>query len=135
MFTAKVYNICIASASGAMKEERVAQDVVARWNCLHGEEKGTIYLQVPQKMTPDIYAFVVDNFVDTAMIEAAIATGARVILFFAEYHDLNNTMESELKAIADFREKVKSNCLCLDYKDKNGFEMVLLEVLNQIKRH
>lgn len=37
MFTAKVYKICIASASGAMKEERIAQDVVARWNCHNGE--------------------------------------------------------------------------------------------------
>ena len=86
-------------------------------------------------MAPDVYVFVIDNFMDTAMIESAIATGARVILFFAEYHDANNTMESELKAIADFREKVKSNCACLDYKDKNGFEVALLEALNQIKRY
>lgn len=86
-------------------------------------------------MAPDVYVFVIDNFVDTAMIEATIATGARVTLLFAMYHDANNTMESELKAIADFREKVKSNCACLDYKDKNGFEMALLEVLNQIKRY
>ena len=42
MFTAKVYKICIASASGTMKEERIAQDVLARWNCQHGEEKGVI---------------------------------------------------------------------------------------------
>ena len=55
MFTAKVYRICIASASGAMKEERVALDVVARWNCQHGEKKEVIFLQVPQEMTPDIY--------------------------------------------------------------------------------
>lgn len=47
MFTAKVYKICIASASGAMKEERVAHDVVARWNCQQGGERGVIFLQVP----------------------------------------------------------------------------------------
>lgn len=107
MFTAKIYKICIASASGAMKEERIAQDVVAHWNCQNGETKGVIYLQVPQEMAPDVYVFVVDNFVDTAKIDAAIATGARVVLFFAEYHDANNTMASELKTIVDFREKIQ----------------------------
>ena len=40
MFTAKVYKICVASASGAMKEERVAQDIVAKWNCQNGEGCG-----------------------------------------------------------------------------------------------
>lgn len=33
MFTAKEYKICIARTSGAMKEERIAQDTVAKWNC------------------------------------------------------------------------------------------------------
>ena len=32
-------------------------------------------------------------------------------------HDANNTMTSELKAVADFREKVQSRCTCLDFKD------------------
>lgn len=135
MFTAKVYRICIASASGAMKEERVALDVVARWNCQHGEKKEVIFLQVPQEMTPDIYVFIIDNFVDTAKIDAAIATGARVFLFFATYHDANNTMESELKAVADFRNYAKSKCACFDYKDSQGFELAFSEVFNQVERN
>lgn len=94
MFTAKVYKISIASASGAMKEERIAQDVVALWNCQYGQEKGVIFLQVPQEMSPDVYVFLIDNFVDTAKIDSVIATGARVVLFFATYHDANNTMAS-----------------------------------------
>lgn len=65
MFTAKVYKICIASASGAMKEERIAQDVVSRWNCQNGEEKGVIFLQVPQEMEPDIYMSMISSFVGT----------------------------------------------------------------------
>lgn len=40
MFTAKVYKICIASASGVM-EERVAQDTVTLWNCHNGEGRGS----------------------------------------------------------------------------------------------
>lgn len=135
MFTAKVYKIFIASASGAMKEERIAQDVVSRWNCQHGEEKGVVFLPVPQETAPDIYVFLIDNFVDTAKIEAAIATGAEVVLSFATYHDANNTMASELKAVADFREKVQTRCTCLDFKDCQGFELALSEVLNQVEKH
>lgn len=134
MFTAKVYKICIASASGAMKEERVARDVVARWNCQYGEEKGVVYLQVPQETTPDVYVFLIDNFVDTAKIDAAFATGARVVLFFAKFHDVNNTMASELKAVADYREKVQTRCTCLDFKDCREFELTLSEVLNQVEK-
>ena len=77
----------------------------------------------------------IDNFVDTAMIDAALATGAKVVRFFAEYHDANNTMESELKTVADSREKVHSVCACLDYKGCHGFELALSEVLNQVEKH
>ena len=79
--------------------------------------------------------FIIDNFVDTAKIDAAIATGARVFLFFATYHDANNTMESELKAVADFRNYVKSKCACFDYKDSQGFELAFSEVFNQVERN
>lgn len=132
MFTAKIYKICIASASGAMKEERIAQDVVDRWNCLHGEEKEVIFLQMPQEMAPDVYVFVVDNFVDTAKIDAAIATGARVVLFFAEYHDANNTMASELKTIVDFREKIQNSSVCIDYKNSAEFVQRFTEFLESL---
>lgn len=105
-----------------MKEERIAQDVLARWNCQHGEEKGVIFLQVPQEAAPDAYVFLIDNFVDTTKIDAAIATGARAVLFFTSFHDANNTMASELKAVADYSEKVQAICFCIDNKSKTDFE-------------
>ncbi len=132
MFTAKVYKICIASASGAMKEERIAQDVVARWNCQNGEEKGVIFLQVPQETEPDIYMSMIDSFVDTTKIDAAIATGARVVLLFSSYHDMNNTMESELNTFAVFREKVQASCVCIDYKNSAVFEQRFTDYLNSV---
>ena len=64
MFTAKVYKIFIASASGAMKEERVAQDIVAKWNCQNGEGCGVVFMQVPLNDSPDVCVFVIDNYVD-----------------------------------------------------------------------
>ena len=130
MYSARVYKTCIACASGAMKEERVAHDVVARWNCQQGEERGVIFLQVPQETAPDVYVFLIDNFVDTAKIDSAIATGARVVLFFATYHYANNTMASELKAVADFSEKVQTRCTCLDFKDCREFEQALSAMLS-----
>lgn len=130
MFTAKVYKICIASANGVMKEERIAQDVVARRNCQNGEGSGVIYLQVPQEAAPDAYVFLIYNFVDAAKIDVAIATGARVVLFFTSFHDVNNTMASELKAVADFRKKIQMRCTCLDFKDSREFEKALSAMLS-----
>ena len=115
-----------------MKEERVAHDVVARWNCQQGEERRVIFLQVPQETVPDVYVFLIDNFVDTAKIDAAIATGARVVLFFAEYHDANNTMASELKTIVDFREKIQNGCVCIDYKNSAEFVQRFTEFLESL---
>ena len=109
--------------------------MVAQWNCQHGEEKGVIFLQVPQEAAPDAYVFLIDNFVDTAKIDAAIATGARVVLFFTSLHDANNTMASELKAVADFRKKIQMRCTCLDFKDSREFEQGLSDILNLVARN
>lgn len=43
-------------------------------------------------------------------------------------------MASELKAVADYRIKVESVCFCLGYKNSQGFEMALAEVLNQFEK-
>ena len=81
------------------------------------------------------YTILIDNSVYTAKIDVAIATGAKVVLFFSTYHDTNNTMESEFKAVADFRDKVQTRCTCLDYKDGHGFELKLSEVLNKVDKN
>lgn len=132
MFTAKVYKICIASASGAMKEERIAQDVVARWNCQNGEAKEVIYLQVPQEMAPDVNVFLIDNFVDSSVIDAAIATGVNVAVFFSIYHNPRNTMSSEIEAIEKLRERIQEYCTCIEYKSCSDFEQRLTEYLNSV---
>ena len=51
---------------------------------------------------PDIYIFAIDNYVDERNVEAAIRTGAKVLLFFRSHHDENNTIESEQKRIKTF---------------------------------
>lgn len=69
-----------ASAGGALQEVHIAQDTVAKWNCQHEEEYGAVFLQVSKDASPDVYVFVIDNYVDKAIVEFAIETGSTVIM-------------------------------------------------------
>ncbi len=131
MFSAKVYKICIASAGGALSEEYVAQDTVAKWNVQYGEESGIVYLLVPQTAKPDIYVFVIDNYIDASKVDAALATSEKVILFFSSYHDPKNTLLSELKAVEEFRKSSGHRCVCVDFNGTSSLEKVFLEQLSK----
>ena len=130
MFQAKVYKICIASAGVPMREERLALDVVSQWNTLHGEEYGVVFLPVAQNVTPDIYLFVIDNFMDVNKVDSAISTGAKVVLFFSAYHDPKNTIDRDLAVIEDYRKGIEKKCVCIDYRSISVFENQLLAVLD-----
>lgn len=74
MFNAKVYIVSIPS-SGVALEEHIAREVIARWNIEEGEIHGVVYLAIPNNyrgITPDIYIFIIDNFVDEQKVETAI---------------------------------------------------------------
>ena len=129
MFQAKVYKICIASAGVPMREERLALDVVSQWNILHGEEHGVVFLPVAQDVTPDIYLFVIDNYMDVNKVDSAIATGAKVVLFFSAYHDSKNTTDRDLSVIEDYRKGVEKSSVCMDYKSILDFENQVLTAL------
>lgn len=118
-----------------MREERLALDVVSQWNTLHGEEHGVVYLPVTQDVTPDVYLFVIDNYMDVNKVDTAIATGANVVLFFSDYHDPRNTIDRDLAIIKDYRKGVEKNCVCIDYNSISDFENQVLTVLenNSIK--
>lgn len=129
MFTAKVYKICIASAGAPMREERLALDVVSQWNTLHGEEYGVVFLPVAQDVTPDIYLFVIDNYMDVNKVDSAIATCAKVVLFFSAYHDSKNTIDRDLAVIEDYRKTIETSCLCIDYRSISDFENQVFAIL------
>lgn len=136
MFEAKVYTVSILSSGVALEEELLAREVIARWNVEEGEKHGVAYLIVPnhcKDITPDIFIFSIDNYVDEQKVEAAIATGAKILQFFRSHHDEKNTMESEVKAIAEFRSKVQDKCDCIEYNN-NAFEKELIKELNCIGR-
>ena len=132
MFNAKVFLVSIPSSGVALEEEHIAREVIARWNVEEGEKHGVAYLTVTghcTDVTPDIYVFAIDNYLDEQKVEAAIATGAKVLLSFRSHHDEKNTMESEVKAIEVFRSKVQDKCVCIDYNSKSDFEETLTTVL------
>lgn len=115
MFNAKVYTVSIPSSGVALEEEHIAREVIARWNIEEGEKHGVVFLTIPNNyrdITPDIYIFVIDNYVDEQKVETTIQTGAKVLLFFRIHHDENNTMESELMTIKAFR-AIAQKKMCL----------------------
>ena len=128
MFNAKVYTISIPSSGVALEEEHIAREVIARWNIEEGEKHGVVFLTIPNNyrgITPDIYIFAIDNYVDKVKVEAAIASGARVMLFFSSHHDEKNTMDSELQELNAFRCNVAERCICVDYISNSNFEELL----------
>ena len=136
MFNAKVYTVSIPSSGVALEEEHIAREVIARWNIEEGEKHGETFLTIPNNyrgITPDIFIFAIDNYVDEQKVEAAISTGAKVLLFFRSHHDEKNTMESEVKKIEAFREKVHGKCECVEYNNNSIFEKALVTELSHIK--
>ena len=128
MFNAKVYTVCIPSSGVALEEEHIAREVIARWNIEEGEKHGVAFLVTPNNykdVTPDIYIFAIDNYVDEQKVEAAIATGAKVMLFFCSHHDEKNTIENEVKAIANFRIRMLLKCNTFEYNNNDDFEKAL----------
>lgn len=114
-----------------MREERLALDVVSQWNILHGEEHGVVFLPVAQNVTPDIYLFVIDNYMDVNKVDSAIATGAKVVLFFSAYHDPKNTIDRDLAEIEHYRKGVEKKCVCIDYESISDFENHVMKVLKK----
>ena len=132
MFTSKVYTVSIPSSSVVLEEERIARDVINKWNVENGERTGFVLLPIPsdcKDVTPDIYIFTIDNYVELAKIEAAVATGAKVFLFFRRHHDPNNTIQMELDKILAIRKSVQHICTCVDYDGTVNFRMALLNEL------
>ena len=132
MFKSKVYTVSIPSSGVALEEEHIAREVIARWNIEEGEKHGVVFLTIPSNyrgITPDIYIFAIDNYVDEQKVEAAIQTGAKVMLFFRSNHDEKNTIDCEVKKIEAFRAKVQDKCVCVDYNNNSKFEEVLSQAL------
>lgn len=81
------------------------------WSAQCGEKHGIVILPIPTNcvdVAPDIYIFNIDNYVDEAQVDAALATGARVAVFFRLTHGMDNSIPGELKAVEDLTLKIKT---------------------------
>ena len=137
MYNSKVYTVSIPSSGVALEEEHIAREVIARWNIEEGEKHGVVFLTLPNNyrgVTPDIFIFAIDNYVDEQKVDTAIQTGAKVLLFFRSHHDEKNTIESEVKKIEAFRAKVQEKCICVDYDNNNKFEKALSAALSMMTK-
>lgn len=131
MYTATIHTVSIVSPGVTIEEEHIARETLNRWNAENGKEKGKVFLPLPSDSTaePDIFIFAIDNFVDKTKVEAAIATGAKVILFFRNSHDKNNTLTSELQAIQEI--KASTNAICIEYNGPATFSQSLKMLLKE----
>lgn len=125
MYTATIHTVSIVSPGVTIEEEQIARETLNRWNAENGKEKGKVFLPLPSDSTaePDIFIFAIDNFVDKTKVEAAVATGAKVILFFSNSHDENNTLTSELQAIQEIKASTKA--ICIEYNGPVTFSQAL----------
>ncbi len=136
MFTADVYRFVVKSA-GANQEEYTTLKVIEDWNAHQGEVKGKVF--IPVKATDgqevDVVIGIVGSYIfDAEFFKKSIEAGKKVILFFNAFHDVNNSMKSEVEAVEAFKKEMKPICICESYNGNAEFVNVLYKILTMIKK-
>lgn len=138
MFTAQVYTVQILCLSGMMDETHLAQEIIRKWNQENSRSEGKLYLQIPETSTPgdaDVIIGIVGNYIDKAkadVIEASVKARKKVLLFFSEYQDPENTMPAELKDVEAFKNDKAANCVMVSYNGSNAFRQAIAAIIEQI---
>lgn len=137
MFNAKVFRVRIASTGTILEEERLARDIITKWSLHHGEQKGIVFMPLSKEsdsFTPDIYIFVADSFIDERIVDAALAEDVPVIIFSRMSHDICNSIPSEIKALEEYREKMRVKCTWVEYDGEKKFEKSFIESIEAFER-
>lgn len=58
--------------------------------------------------------------------------GKKVMLFFSNYRDPENTIPSEESEVLSFREKMKRSSDCIDYNGNSDIAKMLFEELTKV---
>lgn len=135
MYAAKVFSVSIVSSGIALEEEHIARESLSNWNIEHGVKSGVVFQIIPNNyngITPDIFFFAIDNFVDKTKVDAAIAMGSKVVLLFNEYHDEENTIPAELKDVEALKIINVPNCIKSTYNGRRGFQETFVKLLSKI---
>lgn len=135
MFTSQVYTVQILCLSGMMDETHLAQEIIRKWNQENARSEGKLYLQIPETSTPgeaDVVIGIVGNYIDNAkadVIEASVKAGKKVLLFFSEFQDPENTIPAEAELVKEFRKKMESYCSCTLFNSARHFEAVCYKTI------
>ena len=138
MFTSQVYTVQILCLSGMMDETHLAQEVIRKWNQENARSEGKLFLQIPEASTPgdaDVIIGIVGNYIDNAkadVIEASVKAGKKVLLFFSEFQDPENTIPSEGAVVEAFKQEMELKCVCCEFRGRAVFEKTLFEALQTI---
>ena len=130
MFQAQVYRIAIQSLGAIIEEEHIAQESIAKWNELHGEQDGILFLQSTSDHS-DLNVVIIDSFIDIAKVDRVMSSGRPSILFFSKHHDPKNTIQAELDAIKTYREMIQNTCTCVDYENTIDFAKVFMAAVER----
>ena len=120
MFTTQVYKVMIGSLSGTMEEVYAAKETIRKWNLDNAKRSGKLFLPVEwsMKVDPssiDVVIGIVGNWVDnTCFIEECLKEGKQVKLFFNDFQDPRNTIQSEHNEVKAFRDNM-DECCCVSY--------------------
>lgn len=135
MFTSQVYTVQILCLSGMMDETHLAQEIIRKWNLENARSEGKLYLQIPETSTPgeaDVIIGIVGNYIDKTkadVIEASVKAGKKVLLFFSEYQDPENTIPAESISTQEFRRKMEAKCYCCEFVNKEELKNKLISAL------
>lgn len=134
MFEAKVYRIAVTSLGAILVEEHIAKETIQAWNCRRGESAGKLYLtqSLGCPAIPDMYVVIIDSYLDIAKVDAILANDRSMVFFFSQYHDPKNSIQTEIDSIATFREKMRTNYTCVDYRTAHEFGEVLSAQLDTL---
>lgn len=133
MFTASVYKIAVLSLSGMVEETYAAKEQVRKWNTSNAQAAGNLFLPVDDTQAADVLVGIIGNRLEnTALVDDALRSGKRVLLFFNAYLDPKNTIASEAQAVAAFRADAGGRCYCAGYNGVPQLSALLCEQLDKI---
>lgn len=130
MFQAQVYTIAIFSLSGMMEEVYAAKESVCTYNQSKASSSGKLFLLVDDPGMADILVGIVGNRIEnTDLIEDSLKAGKQVMLFFNPYQDPKNTIPSEQKEVAEFRNSIEERCFYKEYNSVAELCGLLSEII------
>jgi len=135
MFEAKVYRVAVSTLGVIIEEDHIAKETIQAWNNDRSEKAGKLFLATPEvaATTADFFFVIIDSYVDVARLEKIVTTGRPIVFFFSQYHDPKNSMQVEVDAVEEFKERMKGKYPCVDYRTAREFGEALRAELEELQ--